>query len=219
MERLERILDRADELGMVAILGIFYFGQDERLRDEQAVKRAVDNTVDWVFDQDYWNVIIEVNNECNVRYDHDILKPDRVHELIEQVKERERDGRRLLVGTSYGGNTVPKENVVRASDFLLLHGNGVNDPARISEMVRDTRAVPGYSPMPIVFNEDDHFDFDKPTNNMVAAIGEFASWGFFDPGKNDHENGYQSPPVRWDLNTDRKRAFFAKVREVTGEAE
>ena len=29
--RLERILDRADELGMVVILGLFYFGQDERL--------------------------------------------------------------------------------------------------------------------------------------------------------------------------------------------
>ena len=30
MARLEKILDRADELGMVAILGIFYFGQDQR---------------------------------------------------------------------------------------------------------------------------------------------------------------------------------------------
>ena len=35
--RLERILDRADELGMVVILGVFYFGQDERLKDEAAV--------------------------------------------------------------------------------------------------------------------------------------------------------------------------------------
>ena len=43
MARLQRILDRADELGMVVILGIFYFGQDERLRDEAAVVRAVDN--------------------------------------------------------------------------------------------------------------------------------------------------------------------------------
>ena len=37
MARLERILDRADELGMVVILGIFYFGQDERLKDEAAI--------------------------------------------------------------------------------------------------------------------------------------------------------------------------------------
>ena len=33
----ERILDQADELGMVVILGLFYFGQDERLKDEAAV--------------------------------------------------------------------------------------------------------------------------------------------------------------------------------------
>jgi len=42
LARLARILDRADELGMVAIVGYFYFGQDERLRDEAAVLRATD---------------------------------------------------------------------------------------------------------------------------------------------------------------------------------
>src|SRR6266540_311528 len=96
MARLQRILDFADELGMVVILGIFYFGQDERLMDEAAVKRALDNATDWVLDRGYRNVLIEVNNECNVRYDHDILKPKRVHELIERVKARQREGRRLL---------------------------------------------------------------------------------------------------------------------------
>ena len=124
---------------------------------------------------------------------------------------------RLLVGTSYGGGAVPKENVVHASDFLLMHGNGVKDPARISEMVRQARAVPGYRPMPILFNEDDHFDFDRPSNNMAAAVGEYCSWGYFDPGKNNYQDGYQSPPVRWDLNTDLKRGFFAKLKEITGE--
>ena len=43
MARLERILDRADELGMVVILGIFYFGQDERLADEAAVIHGLDS--------------------------------------------------------------------------------------------------------------------------------------------------------------------------------
>ncbi len=31
--------------------------------------------------------------------------------------------------------------------------------------------------MPILFNEDDHFDFDRPENNMMAAVSEYASWG------------------------------------------
>jgi len=213
--RLERVINRADELGMVVILGYFYFGQDERLRDEAGVLRAVDNATQWLFDKGWRNVIIEINNECNVRYDHAILRPDRVHELIERVKQTTRDGRRFLVGTSYGGGTIPKENVVRASDFLLIHGNGVSDPKRIAEMVRQTRQVAGYTPKPILFNEDDHFDFDKPMNNFVAAVSEHASWGYFDPGKNNYQDGYQSPPVPWGLNTERKRAFFRLLREIT----
>jgi hypothetical protein len=202
---------------MVVILGIFYFGQDQRVRDEASVIRALDHAVDWVLEGGYTNVLIEVNNECDVRaYDHAILKPDRIHELIGLVKARRRGGRRLLVGTSYGGGAVPRENVVRSSDFLLMHGNGVKDPARIAAMVREARQVPGYRPMPVLFNEDDHFDFDQPSYNMLAAISEYASWGYFDPGKNNYQDGYQCPPVNWSLSTERKRAFFAKVKEVTG---
>jgi hypothetical protein len=202
---------------MAVILGYFYFGQDQRLRDEAAVVRAVDNATQWLFDRGYRNVLVEINNECNVSYDHAILRPDRVHELIDRVKKAGQEGRRLLVGTSYGGGTIPRQNVVRASDFLLIHGNGVSNPERIGAMVRQTRAVPGYAPKPILFNEDDHFDFEKPANNFVAAVGEYASWGYFDPGKSDYEDGYQCPPVNWGLNTERKRAFFAKVKALTGE--
>ncbi len=216
LSRLERILDRADDLGLVAILGYFYFGQDERLRDEAAVLRATDNATRWLFDHGWRNVLVEVNNECNVRYDHAILRPERVHELIERVQAAKRDDRRFLVGTSYGGGTVPQENVVRASDFLLMHGNGVSDPKRIAAMVRAARAVPGFTPKPILFNEDDHFAFDQPENNFIAAVSEHASWGYFDPGKNNYQDGYQSPPVNWGLNTERKKAFFRLLGEMTG---
>ena len=205
MKRLTRILDRADSLGMVVMLGVFYFGQDQHVRDEAAVRKAVENTARWIKARGYRNVLLEVNNECNIKsYDHEILKPARVHELIALAKKSG-----LLVGTSYGGGTVPTSNVVKASDFILIHGNGVKDPNRIREMVRQTRQVEGYRPMPIVFNEDDHFDFDKPDNNMLAAISERASWGYFDP------EGYQSPPVNWGLDTDRKKAFFQKLLEMS----
>lgn len=213
MDRLETILDKADDLGMVAILGIFYFGQDQRLTDEAAILRATDHVADWLADRHYRNVLIEVNNECNVGYDHAILKPERVDELIRHIQTRS-DG--LAVSTSYGGGTIPKENVVRAADFLLLHGNGVSDPKVLAWMVRETRKVPGYRPMPILVNEDDHFGFDEPANNFIAAIGEYCSWGFFDPGKNNYQDGYQCPPVNWGLNTQRKRAFFEKLGEIAG---
>jgi hypothetical protein len=138
--------------------------------------------------------------------------------LIERVKGITRDGRRLLVSTSYGGGTIPRENVVRASDFLLLHGNGVNDPQRIAAMVRQTRQVPGYRPVPILFNEDDHFDFDQPTNNFLAAVGQYASWGYFDFRKSGEpfEAGYQSVPVDWQIGHPRKQGFFELLRKITG---
>jgi hypothetical protein len=216
--RLERILDRADELGMVPILGIFYFGQDERLRDEAAVVRAVDNTLAWLAQRAYRNVLIEINNETNIRYDHAILQPERVHELIERVKAFQRGGHHFLVSTSYGGGSVPRPNVVRAADFLLLHGNGVEDPRRMAELVREMRQVEGYRPMPIVVNEDDHYEFDQPLNNLAAAVGEYASWGFFDFRREGEgfEQGYQSVPVNWGISSDRKRAFFKKISEMTG---
>ena len=218
MVRVERILGEADRLGMAVILGLFYFGQDERLRDEQAVVRAVEGAATWVLDKGYRNVLIEINNECNVKYDHAILQPARVHELIARAKRIARGGRRLLVSTSYGGNTLPGTEALAASDFVLLHGNGVSNPDRIADMVRQTRAMSAFTPKPIVFNEDDHYDFDTPRNNFVAATSEHASWGFFDfrrPGEGFDE-GYQSVPVNWGISSARKRGFFGLLREMTG---
>ena len=221
LSRMERILDRADELGMVAIVGYFYFGQDQRLRDEEAVKRATREATNWLLQKGYRNLLVEIANECdNRKYDQPIIKKDRIHELINLTKSLtdngKQDGRRLLTGASFNGGSIPSANVVAASDFLLLHGNGVKDPERIAQMVEETRRVPGYRTMPILFNEDDHFDFDKPVNNMRKAIGAYASWGYFDPGASDYSDGYQCPPVNWRINTERKKAFFNLLKEVTG---
>ncbi len=215
-DRLARILDRADELGFAVILGYFYFGQDYRLSDEAAVLRAADNATQWIFEHGWKNVLVEVNNECDVRYTHPVLQPARVHELIQRVQSATRDDRHLLVSTSYGGGSIPRENVVRAADFLLLHGNGVSDPKRIRQMVVRTRTVPGYTPKPILFNEDDHYGFEKPENNFTTAVAAYASWGLYDQGTNNYQDGFQSPPVNWHIRTQRKEAFFRLVSQITG---
>jgi len=216
LKRLALILDRADELGMAPIVGLFYFGQDRRFRDEAAIWRAVANSIGWLLGRGYRNVLLEVANETGASYHHDILKPDRIHELIDYAKQTQRGGTRLLTGVSYGGGKVALANVVKSSDFLLLHGNGVKQPERIAQMVEQVRKVEGYRPMPVLFNEDDHFDFDQPKNNMLAAVGSYASWGYFDPGHSDYSDGYQCPPVQWGINSERKKAFFRLLQEVTG---
>lgn len=73
--------------------------------------------------------------------------------------------------------------------------------------------------MPILFNEDDHFDFAQPTNNLVAAVKAHASWGYFDYRmKNEnYDDGFQSVPVNWTISSPRKKAFFNKLKEITAE--
>ncbi len=227
MSRLARILDEADLLGMVPMVGYFYFGQDQRLASEQSVIRATEKATDWLLDRGYTNVLVEVGNEVDNRsYDQPILRADRNHELIELVQTRS-EGKvaapagRLLVSTSLCGGVVPSAfpDLVRTSDFLLLHGNGVSEPDRIREMVDQTRALPDYHNQPILFNEDDHFDFDADDNNMLAALDHYASWGYFDyrMQDEDYHEGYQSVPVDWSIDgSTRKRGFFRLLAEVTG---
>ena len=221
MTRLAKVIDKADELGMVVILGLFYFGQDERVRDEQAVIASVDAAVDWLIAKRYKNVLIEVNNECDVAtYEHAILKPNRVHELVQRVKQRSSErAHPILAGTSYKGGAIPLPNVVKVSDFVLLHGNGVTDPKRITEMVEQTRGVEGYRSVPILFNEDDHFNFDQSENNFSAAVQAYASWGYFDFRMKDEnfDEGYQSVPVNWTTSSMRKEGFFTLLNQISGE--
>jgi hypothetical protein len=226
MNRLERILDHADELGMIPMVGYFYFGQDENLVDEEAVKRAVVNATEWLLEKGYTNVIVEINNECNVRYDHAILQCNGVHELISLAKSIEKDGRSLYVSTSLGGGSVPPANIVEVSDFVLLHGNGVRDPERMVQMIRQVREMEVYTPMPIVNNEDDQpwrvaeQGWDDDNNNFVACVKNYASWGYFDfrleSENNDYNLGYQSVPVNWHITADRKRGFFNLLANITG---
>lgn len=227
MQRAERIIDRADELGMVVILGLFYFGEDSTLEDEEAIKKAVHNAVTWVLDKGYTNVIIEVNNECSVlSYDHDILKCDRVHELISLARDIEVDGRSLYVSTSLAGGHIPTDNIVEVSDFILIHGNNVQNHGYITEISEEVRAKDVYRPMPLVNNEDDipwrneDQGWGEKGNNFVASVKSYTGWGYFDfrqpDERHDFNLGFQGLPVNWQISSERKRDFFQLLAEITG---
>ncbi len=216
LNRLQKILDKADQLGMVVILGYFYFGQDEHLQNEQAVIRAVDNITKWILRKGYRNILIEIDNECDINYHHSILKPQRITELIRRVQRMSKH--KLLVSASYSGGKVPAKNVIECSDFILLHGNGMNSPDQIKELVKEVRLRESNKRKPILFNEDDHYNFNKKSYNLLSAIESYASWGFFDyrhKGEG-YESGFQSVPVDWQISSERKKEFFTKLKEITG---
>jgi hypothetical protein len=227
MDRTAKIIDRADELGMVVILGYYYFGQDMNLIDEEAVVHAVENATEWILERGYTNVIVEINNECNVRYDeHEILQCHRVHELIDIANDIEIDGRSLYVSTSLGGGSVPPDNIIASGDFVFLHGNGVQNHERMIEMIEEVRDKDVYTPMPIVNNEDDipwrnpDQGWEEKGNNFVASVKNYTGWGYFDfrlPDEDhDYNLGFQSVPVNWQISSDRKRDFFDLLAKITG---
>ncbi len=231
MARLERIIDRADEIGMVVMLGIFYFGQDQRLDGEDAIKQAVLNTVDWIAYKGYTNILIEIANEHNNRgYDASPIIQERPEELVVLCQERAaQHGINLPVSCSLNGGHIPSQELVDVSDYILLHGNGVHNPERMVEMIETVREMAKDKPRPIVNNEDDrpwrgqgrhgtNWDTEGTTNNFVACVRNYASWGYFDFREEGEEfnEGFQSVPANWQISSDRKRAFFDLVAEITG---
>jgi hypothetical protein len=216
LNRLQTVLDAADRLGMVVIVGLFYFGQDERLESEQAVINGVRNVIEWLLEKEYQNVIVEINNECDIpAYEHDILRPHRVSELILYAKEIIASSSHRLhlpVSTSFSGGKVPVPKVLECGDVVLVHGND-QPPERIRQMVAEIRSNDIFKkrPKPIIFNED-----SVDVLNLNAAFESYSSWGYYDQGFNNYRDGFQSPPVCWEINTEYKKRFFNRVAEITG---
>ena len=224
--RLDSVIKACDRLGMVVVVGLFYGKQSGTFKDEAAVKAAVINTVDWLVEKKATNVLIEIGNEVDLEnvWAHAIIAAERCHELIELAQKR--GAGKLLVSTSLIGIDAPPAATLAAADFLLPHGNRVHgpdghfqpSPHGIRLQVARWRAGKGYRGQPIVYNEDDHFEFDKPDNHLVAAVEGGASWGYFDyrMSRERFEDGFQSLPVDWTISSRRKRAFFGLLKEITG---
>jgi hypothetical protein len=224
--RLESVIRATDRDGMVVILGLFYGKQSGTFTDAAAVKAAVTNTVDWLLAKNATNVLLEIGNEVDLEnvWAHSIIAAGRCHELIELAQQRGK--RKVLVSTSLIGMHAPPEPIVATADFLLPHGNRVYGPDGhfqpaphgIRLQLAQWRASPAYRGQPIVYNEDDHFEFEKADNHFVAAVEGGASWGFFDyrMSRERFEDGFQSLPVDWTISSKRKRAFFSLLKEITG---
>ena len=67
------------------------------------------------------------------------------------------------------------------------------------------------------YNAEWDYRFDEPENHMMAALAEYVSWGYFDPGASNYADGYQCPPVNWGIGTERKRQFFKKLSAISGQ--
>ncbi len=232
-ERLRRVLSAADEAGMVVIVNYFYWKQARFLHGEAAIRRATQAATEWLLNTGYTNILVDVMNESgDWSAVYPILGPQRIHELIELVQQTRLNGRRLLAGSSTGGGeALPEGRWQQVEDFHLPHGNGCQ-PDELRAKLRRLKASAEFqrAPRPILINEDTIF-----TDNLEAAVDEYASWGFYCQGYGCHYkdrmdwttrpretsyealSGFQTAPVNWGINSAEKRPFFERLRVLTGE--
>ena len=230
-ERLRRVLEAADAAGMVVIVNYFYWKQVERLEGERAVRRATEEATDWLLSTGYRNILVDVMNEF--RAGNGLLESRHIDQLIEIAQRATPDGRRLLVSSSvHPEDFLPEGRWQGVQDFYLPHGNDSwADELRVQLQRVKTSDAYRENPRPILINEDSTY-----LDSLEAAVGEYVSWGFFCQGygcggwhhgrfdwlSRDREtrykdlSGFQTVPVNWGINTEMKRAFFAKTAEITG---
>lgn len=232
MARLKRILDRARELDMVPIVNYFYRHQVRRIR-EDALPAAVDNATNWLLDNGYDGLIVDLANECDYRDYYPALRLDAIHELIYRVRDdvdlhNARTGKqyRYYVSASFGGwySTAAQlarlpECFVRAVDLFLPHGNrrtAAEVRQAITAMRSRSLAVLGRT-LPIVYNEDmadpqtaSGVDASGDLEHLEACIEAHVSWG-------NLIRTHQAVPCQaWIGGSEVQDAWFAATRALAG---
>jgi hypothetical protein len=170
MRRVRGAIDACQRAGAAVILSCYYQRQDQILKDEAAVKAGVVNVARWIRDNGLTNVALEIANEYpHGGFDHKILLSAAGNaELIRLAKATAPD---LLVSSSGIGDGELDEKVAVASDFVLIHFNGV--PLR--DIPRCIAAQARFG-KPVVCNEDDKTGV-AAAQAASLSVASGASWG------------------------------------------
>jgi hypothetical protein len=212
-DRLTRVLDAMTGLGIVPIVGIFYFRQDQILSNENAVKTAVDNAISFLAP---WRtqIVVEAVNEANISLvDHAILKPDRIREVVEMFRDA-----RYHCGFSYNPQRVATVAEAGASDIIFLHGNN----RTLSELTSDMNTAKNRFPnTPIAYNEDgatnDSYDASEYIAHLHRAFDAGVGWGYHDSNAFQTVGpvGVSRVKLNWEPSSNRSRAVLQEMKDLT----
>ena len=201
LRRMKDVILVADQLGMIVIVSLFYGPQSRFLKDDRAVMEGVKTAANWLRDEHFTNVILEVANEHDIEaYKiHPILYNDSgIAELIE-IAKRESGG--LPAGCSSTGAYFSPE-ITRASDVVLIHRNNMSRQIFYNQICQ-VKAEAGNKP--VLCNED-----SQALSNMQVALDSGVSWGYY------NNMTKQEPPVVWGIKNDEDRFFAMRMAQSLG---
>ena len=229
-DRLLRVIQAADTVGMIVIVNYFYVKHARKLESENVVRRVTAEVTEWLLHTGHRNLLVDVANESANWWNVPYFQPDSIHKLIEIVQQTTVHGHRLLAGSSTsGGEGLPSGRWQEVEDFHMPHGNGLK-PDALRAKLRRFKARESFQthPKPILINEDSVF-----LENLEAAVDEYASWGFYHQGYGSHYkdlsdwtvqeregryedlSGFQTVPINWSINDPWKKTFFERLKKIT----
>lgn len=194
LARMKRIIEAADQLGMVVIVSLLYGSQCRFFEDDGAVRRAVQTACGWLRGLSPSNVILEVANEFDfAAFDGHPLIQD-AGSMAELLDMARRASGGLPVGCSGSGGYF-SQAVAEASDVILVHGNG-QSRQQFANLLKKALAVKPRRP--VLCNED-----SQALGNLAVALRYGVSWGYY------NNMTKQEPPTPWGIEPGAD-SFFAR---------
>jgi hypothetical protein len=186
MKRVEKVIREANKHSGVIILSCFYQRQHSHsaaLYSKEDILNAVKNTVEWIKEKRFRNVLLEISNE----YWHNgfllwnegkWLRTNKAQaELISYAKALHPS---LLVSTSGMGNGQMSDSLVKVVDFITVHYNSTpleSYGERISVLKRSGK--------PVICNEDDKIG-EEGARALTLSVLNGCSWGYMNNDQNQY---------------------------------
>ena len=184
--RVERVIRSCDENSTAVIMSLFYQRQhshESAFTGRESIRRAVKNSVDWIAEKGFTNVVLEVSNEYrhggyrNWQDGDWFISEAGQAEMIRYARELYPG---LLVSTSGMGNGTFHDDLARESDFLLIHFNNTS----LEDYRERIDNLKKYG-KPIVCNEDDKVQ-NEGAIGLVLSVLNGAAWGYMNSSVNQY---------------------------------
>ena len=199
-KRLDRLIQAADQQGMVVIVSFLYQAQVHRFSSDDAIRRAVETASRMLKSNGYSNVIIEVANEHTVgQFAHHpvISSPEGAASLIQLAQRHSQ----MPVGCSGGGGEAQRI-VNEPADLILIHGNGCTR----QQLFKTIKKAESWAmDKPIVCNED-----SPCIGQLEVAFATGASWGYY------NNMTKQEPPADWRITQGEDQFFAQRLANAIG---
>lgn len=199
-ERLLKIIDACDKIGMIVIVSCLYEGQSSRFDNEYGLVSAIRSTCEFLSDTEYTNIMIEVANENDIGQfqQHPMIsKYDSVSCLVYLAREWSKN--KFAIGCSCGHGAYSKA-IGDASDIVLIHGNSKHRDDFYNLIQSVIESDPN---KPIICNED-----SQRITQLQVCEDTHISWGYY------NNVTKQEPPIDWSITRGEDEFFAARLKAL-----